>query len=514
MAEAAIVLAVTKIGVALGGEALKLASSQFANEVSLLTQLPSGMRRIKSELLVMQAFLGQIDIQTDKNQVLEAWVEEVRKLANHVEDIMDEYFYLIAQQQGSGLGGYLKKIFKGSQNLIAWHQIAAQVKELETNLQHISQMKKRWIKMTEGEMGSSSTFASERQLHLANSSYFIDENELVGINQNKTKITNWLSDKDLDRCIISVCGMGGLGKTTLVANVYKSERKNFDRHAWITISQTYKVDDLLRRMIEELCENEGEKISNSIKEMDHRRLVESVRRFLEKKRYLIILDDVWDLKAFNVISDAINVDDKNGSRVIITTQSVEVATVARDGWKLNLQILESSEAWDLFCKRAFRKEEDRKCPEELKKLGQDIVSKCQGLPLAIVSLGSLLSLREKTKSEWQKVLDQLSWELDKNPNLDHVKRVLNLSYNYLPRYLKNCFLHCSMFPEDHVLQRKRLMRLWVAEGFVEERGSNITMEEVAEDYLKELIHRCMLQVVERPKQPGKPCITNTHQIIS
>ncbi|KAG1327394.1 putative Disease resistance protein RPM1 [Cocos nucifera] len=344
MAEAAIVLAVTKIGVALGGEALKLASSQFANEVSLLTQLPSGMRRIKSKLLVMQAFLGQIDIQTDKNQVLEAWVEEVRKLANHVEDIMDEYFYLIAQQQGSGLGGYLKKIFKGSQNLIAWHQIAAQVKELETNLQHISQMKKRWIKMTEGEMGSSSTFASERQLHLANSSYFIDENELVGINQNKTKITDWLSDKDLDRCIISVYGMGGLGKTTLVANVYKSERKKFERHAWISISQTYKVNDLLRRMIEELHENEKvDKIPIDIRGSNHKRLVETIRSSLDKKRYLIILDDVWDPTAFNAISDAINVDDNNGSRIIITTRSSDVASLAHDGRKLELKVLESTE---------------------------------------------------------------------------------------------------------------------------------------------------------------------------
>nr|XP_029116448.1 disease resistance protein RPM1-like [Elaeis guineensis] len=289
--------------------------------------------------------------------------------------------------------------------------------------------------------------------------------------------------------------MGGLGKTTLVASVYKSERKKFDCHAWISISKTYKVDDLLRRMIEELYENEKvEKKPNNIREMDDRRLAESVRRFLEKKKYLIILDDVWDPKAFDDIGAAINVDDKNGSRVIITTRSDKVASVARDGQKLQPGLLEKTEAWDLFCKRAFRNE-DGKCPQELGKLGEEIVSKCQGLPLAIVSIGSLLSLREKTKSEWQKVYDQLSWQLDRNPDLDHVKRVLNLSYLYLPRYLKNCFLHCSMFPEDDVLQRKRLMRLWVAEGLVEERGSS-TMEEVAEDYLKELVHRCMLQVVE------------------
>ncbi|XP_038984033.1 disease resistance protein RPM1-like [Phoenix dactylifera] len=454
MAEAAVLLAIQKIGVALGGAALREASSLFANEVSLLTQLPSSMTCIKSELLVMQAFLGHIDSRTDNNQVFEAWVQEVRKLAYSIKDIMDEYVYLIAQQQGSGLGGYLKKVVKRSQF---------------------------------------GCLPSNCCSNAADSSHFMDEDDLVGIDQNKKNISEWLSDEDLAWSIISVWGMGGLGKTTLVTNVYKSERKKFECHAWISISQTYEVDELLRRMIKEL---NVEKVPIDLKGMDHRRLVERVRLFLEKKRFLIILDDVWDLKAFNAIRDAINVYDNNGSRIIITTRIAEVASLAHDAWNLELKLLESTKAWDLFCRRAFRKDEVRKCPQELEELGKKIVSKCQGLPLAIVSLGSLLSLREKTKSEWEKVYDQLSWELNNNPNLDHVKHVLNLSYNYLPRYLKNCFLHCSMFPEDHVLQRKRLMRLWVAEGFVEERGSR-TMEEVAEDYLKELIHRCMLQVVKR-----------------
>ncbi|KAG1327396.1 disease resistance protein RPM1-like [Cocos nucifera] len=498
MAEAAILLAVKKIGVALGAEAATLAGSLFADEVSLLTQLPSSMSRIESELLVMQAFLGQIDSQIDNKLVLGAWVQEVRKLAYGVEDIMDEYVYLTAQQQGSGLGGYLKKVVRRSRNLVAWHQIAARLKELESNLVHLSQMKERWIKTARGEIGGSLNYASEKQLRLADSTHFIDEDDLVGIEENKKILIGWLLDEDPVSSIIAVWGMGGLGKTTLVTNVYKSERKNFECHAWISISQTYQVDDVLRRMIEELHKNENaDKIPIDIRGLNHRRLVETIRSSLDQKRYLIILDDVWDPTAFNAVSDAINVDDNNGSRIIITTRSADVASLAHDGRKLELEVLESTEAWDLFCRRAFRKEKLRRCPKELEELGEKIVSKCQGLPLAIVSLGSLLSLREKTKSEWEKVYDRLSWELNNNPNLDPVKRVFNLSYNDLPRYLKNCFLHCSMFPEDHLLQRKRLMRLWVAEGFVEERGSNITMEEVAEDYLKELIHRCMLQVVER-----------------
>ncbi|KAG1334077.1 disease resistance protein RPM1-like [Cocos nucifera] len=505
MADAAVLLAIEKICVALGREVWKLAGSRFENEISLLTQVPSAMSRIKSEFLVMQAYLHEIEIQTDRNQALEAWVKRVRELAYVVEDIMDDYCSLIAQEQSNRLGGHLKKIFKGSQNLVAWHRIANQLKEVETDLVHLFQMKERWIKMT-GEISSSSNYASQKHQNLAMSPRFIEEDELVGIDQNKRTLTGWLTGDDPATSIVSVWGMGGLGKTTLVTNVYNSVKEMFECHAWITISQTYAVDDLLRRMIKELYRSAEkipplkkkenvEKIPDNIRRMDHQSLAGTVRRFLEQKKYLIILDDVWDPKAFDNIGEALIVDNK-GSRIIITTRSGEVASLAHDSRKLQLEVLQRSDAWDLFCKRAFSKDKRKECPEELKDLGENIVSKCDGLPLAIVSLGSIMSLREKTRSEWQKIVDQLTWELHNNPSLDKMKLALNLSYNHQPGYLKNCFLHCSMFPKDHVLQRKRLIRLWVAEGLVEERGSR-TMEEVAEDYLEELINRCMLQVVKR-----------------
>jgi disease resistance protein RPM1 len=124
------------------------------------------------------------------------------------------------------------------------------------------------------------------------------------------------------------------------------------------------------------------------------------------------------------------------------------------------------------------------------------VGKCDGLPLALVAIGSLLSLNTKSDKKWRTFYEQLVSELNINENLNRVEKILNLSYKFLPNYLKNCFLHCAMFPEDFLLHRKRLIRLWIAEGLVEQRGAS-NIEDVAEGYLIELVQRSMLQVVNR-----------------
>ncbi|KAJ3680174.1 hypothetical protein LUZ60_016452 [Juncus effusus] len=106
-------------------------------------------------------------------------------------------------------------------------------------------------------------------------------------------------------------------------------------------------------------------------------------------------------------------------------------------------------------------------------------------------------IQRKDRREWGMFYDQLSWELSNNPELVWVTNILNLSYNNLPTYLKNCFLYCSLFPEDSAFEREMIIRLCVAEGFVEQRGRETTLEEVAEAYLVELANRSLLQVVER-----------------
>uniref|UniRef100_A0A0E0B0I3 Rx N-terminal domain-containing protein n=1 Tax=Oryza glumipatula TaxID=40148 RepID=A0A0E0B0I3_9ORYZ len=186
-----------------------------------------------------------------------------------------------------------------------------------------------------------------------------------------------------------------------------------------------------------------------------------------------------------------------GGRVIITTRNEDVAILADEDHCIMLKTLQWKEAWNLFSRKAFPSRKENQCPESVVQWAEKIVDKCKGLPLAIVAIGSLLSHKKKEENEWKLFYNQLNWQLINNPELNFVIAVLNLSFEYLPSNLKYCFLYCGLFPEDYLIKRKQIIRFWIAEGFVEETGANITMEELAEEYLKELAQRSLLHVAER-----------------
>ena len=146
----------------------------------------------------------------------------------------------------------------------------------------------------------------------------------------------------------------------------------------------------------------------------------------------------------------------------------------------------------LFFKRIFGNEDC--CPDVLKQVSNKILKKCGGLPLAIISISSLLANRPKIKDEWERVSRSIGSALEKNPSLEGMNSILSLSYNDLPPNLKTCLLYLSIFPEDTVIDRECLVRRWIAEGFIcEERGQS--KQEVAENHFYELINKSMVQPV-------------------
>ncbi|KAF7092977.1 hypothetical protein CFC21_095417 [Triticum aestivum] len=494
MAEIVILLAIKKIGIALAKGAADQASVQLAKFGAQLLELQGSIGRVARELRVMHDVLCEMDIRNRSNQVYEGWLEEVRKVAHVMEDMVDEYLYLVGREHDIGCCFFLKKGFKKPRSLLCLNQIALGVKELEKDLSHLSETKNRWVPMINNGDSSNLSYIVKRSQELANISRLIDEEDLVGVDKNREKLEQWLGGDDQKCSVIALLGMGGLGKTALAANVYKREREKFQCYAWVSISQTYSREDVLRNMIKELFKDNASALCNTLS-MDIMSLEETLKKYLEQRKYLIILDDVWDPEAFHDLSRMLTHNDK-GSRVILTTREASIAALASQGHSLTLKALPEDKVWDLFCKKVFPGDTNHECPTELKPSSKEIVSKCKGLPLAIVSVGSLLRVREKTVEEWRRINDQLGWEIINNSRLDDIRNVLHLSFIYLPTYLKSCFLYCRLFPEDHHFKRKQLVRLWIAEGFIEERGES-TLEEVAEGYLKELTDRNMLQLVER-----------------
>ncbi|KAJ6928551.1 hypothetical protein NC652_012621 [Populus alba x Populus x berolinensis] len=292
--------------------------------------------------------------------------------------------------------------------------------------------------------------------------------------------------------------MGGLGKTTLVKKVYDSHpiRRSFDTHSWVTVSKSFASTELLRVALQGFLATANEPVPDNLQSMTDLQLIDALRNYLWRRRYVIVLDDIWNENAWETIKYPFP-DCNCGSRIIFTTRLSNLAeSIENTRHVYELQALPGNEAWTLFCMKAFRGEHKAVCPPELEEMSRNILKKCEGLPLAIVAIGGLLSKKKNRGLEWKKVHDCLATELKSNDDLGSLRRILQLSYDNLPYYLKQCYLYLSVFPEDYLIKRRKLIRLWIVERFVEEK-QGFTMEEVAEEYLNELVNRSLIQAVEK-----------------
>ena len=318
----------------------------------------------------------------------------------------------------------------------------------------------------------------------------------MGIESPKGELINWLVEGAAERTVILVVGMGGLGKTTLAKKVYDNKKvvERFVCRAWITVSESFKMEMVLQNMIKKFYEAMKEPIPEGMDAMYEISLISLLKKYLEDKRYAIVFYDVWRLEFWRFIKYVLP-KNRRGSRVVITTRNVEEGCAIRESrfhHVHNLQPLPHESSWELFCKKAFQ---GSCCPSELQKISIDIVKRCAGLPLAIVAIGGALSTKQNNELEWQKFNDSLGSRLETNPHLESITKILSLSYNDWPHYLKPCFLYFAIFPEDYSINCAKLICLWIAEGFVKGK-KGMSLEQRAEEYLNELIHRSLVQLSE------------------
>ncbi|KAM3376447.1 putative late blight resistance protein R1A-10 isoform X1 [Capsicum galapagoense] len=307
---------------------------------------------------------------------------------------------------------------------------------------------------------------------------------VVGFEEETQSIISKLTSvvKDLD--VISIIGMPGSGKTTLAYKVYNDESvsRRFDIRAWCTVGQEYDKRNLLEKVYNQVTCPDS-KLSENIDVADE------LRRHLIGRRYLIVLDDLWDTDAWDKLTRPFPLVE-NGSRIILTSRDMEVGLYGkRSTDPLNLRLLRPEESWELLEKRAFGND---CCPDELLDVGKEIAENCKGLPLVADLIAGVIAGREKKKSEWLEVRNNLNSfslnsEVDVMKVIDsEVMKVIELSYDHLPCHLKPCLLYLARFPKDTTMETDVLKMYWHAEGLVEQTEM-MSMEEVMEVYLDNLI---------------------------
>ncbi|KAJ7949790.1 Disease resistance protein [Quillaja saponaria] len=492
------------------------------NEASLLANVRDELRELQSELESMRSFLLDAERkfqQTQQAECQRTCVSQVRDTALEIEEIISEFNYHMNKQKASTkFNKFLYQASHWPNNLRVKHKIATKIQKIKKITSAIFDRRQRYGDPLDKGLPTQVADANWLRNH-NESSLFLNDNDHVGLEDGKEKLRGWLLSEERQRMVISIGGMGGSGKTTLVANAFKNQniKQHFDYCAWITVSQTYGVEDILRAMIKEfhktmMSEEKLKKLSEDLSNLAYRLLLEKLVNYLQSKSYLVVLDDVWTTELWKQITVALQ-NGMKGSRVVLTTREEEVALFGfgTPSQVYDIRPLTENEAWNLFSKKAFSKCPDQSCPPELRAHALQLVQKCEGLPLAIVALGSFLSTKNNMESEWRRALNMLSWELNNNPELMIVKRILLLSFNDLPYQLKHCLLYCTIFPEDFLMKRKKLIRLWVAEGFIQV-GDGSEPEEVADMNLMELTHRSLLKVVNR-NPFGRPKACKLHDVL-
>ncbi|KAL3333892.1 hypothetical protein AABB24_030588 [Solanum stoloniferum] len=299
---------------------------------------------------------------------------------------------------------------------------------------------------------------------------------IVGFEEETNLILRKLTSGPADLDVISITGMPGSGKTTLAYKVYndKSVSSHFDLRAWCTVDQVYDEKKLLDKIFNQVSDSNS-KLSENIDVAD------KLWKQLFGKRYLIVLDDVWDTNTWDELTRPFP-DGMKGSRIILTTRENEVALHGKlYTAPLNLRLLRSEEIWELLEKRAFGNES---CPDELLDVGKEIAENCKGLPLVADLIAGVIAGREKKKSVWLEVVNNLHSFILKNEV--EVMKVIEISYDHLPDHLKPCLLYFASWQKDSAMTIFELKATWVAEGFVEKTEMK-SMEEVVKIYVDDLI---------------------------
>ncbi|XP_027117074.1 putative late blight resistance protein homolog R1A-3 isoform X1 [Coffea arabica] len=323
---------------------------------------------------------------------------------------------------------------------------------------------------------------------------------VVGLDDEAEKVIERLLSGPEQVEIVPIVGMAGLGKTTLAEKVYNDSSIifNFQIRLWCTVSQEFDMKSLL---IQILCSNgKQSSMDEELKKLNEHELLQKLYQRLKMKRYLVVFDDVWDIKVWNELRISFP-DDKKRSRILFTSRFSNVASqVQYGGEPHNLRPLSEKESFELLHKKVFGKED---CPQALHGLGMEIAKKCMGLPLALIVVAGALATTEHDILVWEEFAESLTSTMVSGAG--QCKKSLELSYEHLPYHLKECLLYFAAFREDEKIGAKNLMRLWIAEGFVEKIEGERS-EDIAEEYLMDLIGRNLVMVSENRSIGGvKTC---------
>ncbi|KAL6653827.1 hypothetical protein ACP70R_008751 [Stipagrostis hirtigluma subsp. patula] len=461
------------------------------------------MRELESSCAAL-CKVGEVPPEQRDKQV-KIWARDIRELSYDMEDIVDKFLVRIEGPDPPSKRSFIRFIKKMRRMVSKGktrHQIAEEIKDIKECVKDIAERRYRYNIDT---IYPATTTIDPRVRAL-----YTKATDLVGIDKAREEVIKMLTEGDAmstqQQRIVSIVGFGV---------------------SWHLLSRNPDLKKFLKDMLYELDKGVYENIHS--RTLDEKQLIDLVQEFLINKRggwkstpkfkahestllnmekafymklrekhqneqvvahwYFIVVDDIWEVSSWKAIRLAL--DDNNlGSKIIITTRKTDVAEQVSRSYKIKPLLPESSK--ELFYGRIFGSEDN--CPRNFVEVSKNILKQCGGVPLAIITMSSLLANKLHDITEWNKVCDSIgSGNISSDDDMNNMRKILSLSYYDLPPHLKTCLLYLSVFPEDYDIQKDYLIWRWIAESFIQSHGYSDHLFELGESYFNELINRNLIQ---------------------
>uniref|UniRef100_A0A0E0MI50 AAA+ ATPase domain-containing protein n=1 Tax=Oryza punctata TaxID=4537 RepID=A0A0E0MI50_ORYPU len=459
----------------------------ITEEAILILGVEEELRKLQNRMKQIQCFISDAERRGMEDSAVHNWVSWLKDAMYDADDIID-----LASFEGSKiLNGHSSSPRKTTacsglsllscfSNIRVRHEIGDKIRSLNRKLEEIA--KDKIFATLENTQSSHKVSTSE----LRKSCQIVEPN-LVGkeiLHASRKLVSQVLTHKEKKAYKLAIVGTGGIGKTTLAQKVFNDQKLkgSFNKHAWICVSQDYSPASILGQLLRTI-------------EVEHRQeesigeLQSKLESAIKDKSFFLVLDDLWQSDVWTNLL-RIPLHAAATGIILITTRQDTVAREIGVEEAHRIDLMSPAVGWELLWKSMNI--QDEKKVQNLRDVGIEIVQKCGGLPLAIKVIARVLASKDKTENEWKKILAKNVWSMAKLPK--EIRGALYLSYDDLPEHLKQCFLYCIVYPEDWTIRRDELIRMWVAEGFVEVHTDQL-LEDTAEEYYYELISRNLLQPV-------------------
>ncbi|XP_078164692.1 putative disease resistance protein RGA3 [Carex rostrata] len=467
------------------------------DEVGMLLGIPSQIEKLGETVRDIQCVLADAERKQSKGSAIERWLMQLKDIMYDADDVIDlcqlkaKHHFAASTSSSSSNAHCGFPLLSCFRNPFMAHEIGYKIKDIHMRLEGLAK-KKYYLGLTESQicLGHSPRVRRVESISRKTDPLVVLD-DIVGekIEEDTELLVNWLIEEEKGMrenvCVAAIVGMGGIGKTTLAKRIFSDTRiqEEFQLKIWVCISKDVIEVELLKCVIREAGGEHGDAQERS-------ELVPLLKRLVQGKKFLLVLDDVWDES--RVVWDNLlrtpMMDGAHRSKLLITTRDERVANGMR-ATKINrVEKLSDKDSLSLLIKQVLPNGIESEI-QDLLELGMQIVKKCDGLPLAIKSIGGVLCTKGNTRSNWQAVLRSNVWSMNGLPR--DVHHAFYLSYEDLPPSLKQCFIFCSLFHKDYVFFKSKLIYLWLAEGFLPDNGD---FWELGNEYYTELLLRNLLEV--------------------